>query len=208
MPIAAASPSCEKQAAPVGGGLMATIVRHYDDLVSHVRRHIGRSGGDHSEARDVVHDVCVELIAAPPPYEIHTPLAFLRDVARRRAIDRYRSDQSRRSWLVDSAELPDVPDPSAFGRDPAVLFADRQRAQTLACAIRSLPPRCRDVFVMHKIHELRQTEVADRLGISIKTVEKHLRLGMAACRSALEDALPAERQAASDTAFEHVPTRN
>ncbi len=35
---------------------------------------------------------------------------------------------------------------------------------------------------MHKIHEIPQAQVADRLGISVKTVEKHLRLGLAACR--------------------------
>ncbi len=41
------------------------------------------------------------------------------------------------------------------------------------------------VFVMHKVHELPQAEVAARLGISLKTVEKHLRLGMGICRTHL-----------------------
>jgi len=35
---------------------------------------------------------------------------------------------------------------------------------------------------MHKIHELPQKEVAVQLGISLKTVEKHLKLGMSHCR--------------------------
>ncbi len=43
--------------------------------------------------------------------------------------------------------------------------------QALVDAIATLPPRCQAVFVMHKIHEVPQAQVADRLGISVKTVE-------------------------------------
>lgn len=57
--------------------------------------------------------------------------------------------------------------------------------QALVDAIATLPPRCQAVFVMHKIHEIPQAQVADRLGISVKIVEKHLRLGLAACRERL-----------------------
>ncbi|MNN85745.1 RNA polymerase sigma factor [compost metagenome] len=57
--------------------------------------------------------------------------------------------------------------------------------ERLSDAIADLPPRCQMVFVMHKIHELSQAEVAERMGISLKAVEKHLRLGMAACRARL-----------------------
>lgn len=137
----------------------------------------------------MVNDVCVELIEAPPAGEIRVPLAFLREFASRRAIDRYRIERGRRAWVESSAELPEVADGSVLGRDPALLFAGRDEVLRLVRAIEGLPPRCRDVFVMHKIHELRQTEVAERLGISIKTVEKHLRLGMARCRQALDDTI-------------------
>lgn len=175
--------------------LLAAIVRHYEELVSHVRQHIGRRGGDRGEARDVVHDVCVQLIEAPPAGEVRVPLAFLREVAVRRAIDRFRIEQGRRVWVDSVAELPETADDGPHGRDPAVVFDARDGVLRLVRAIESLPPRCRDVFVMHKIHELRQTEVAERLGISVKTVEKHLRLGLAACRAALADAEAAKEGA-------------
>jgi len=170
------------------GGLIAAFVRHYDDLVAHVRRHIGCRGGDRSAARDVVHDVCLELIETPAHDPIDAPLAFLREIATRRAIDRYRVEQRRRAWVESCDELPERADESPAGRDPARIVAGRQRVHILAAAIEALPPRCRDVFVMHKIHELPQREVADYLDISLKTVEKHLRLGVAACRRALEAA--------------------
>ena len=192
MPVATSPLSCSTSSpTPKGSRLLAAIVRHYDDLVSHVRQHIGRRGGDRAEAQDVVHDVCVELIERPPEGEIRVPLAFLREIASRRAIDRYRSETAQRQWLEHAPDLPECADPSPFGRDPALLFAGRERLACLAAAIEALPPRCRDVFVMHKIHQMQQAEVADQLGISLKTVEKHLRLGMAACRLALDDTIAA-----------------
>ncbi|MCO2147359.1 RNA polymerase sigma factor, partial [Pseudomonas aeruginosa] len=39
--------------------------------------------------------------------------------------------------------------------------------------------------IRDRIHEVPQAQVADRLGISVKTVEKHLRLGLAACQERL-----------------------
>jgi RNA polymerase sigma factor (sigma-70 family) len=183
------SPPLAECAAPIVAaphdGLTAAFASHYDDLVAHVRRHIAYRGGDRATAHDVVHDACLELIATPPQQAIHTPLAFLREVVARRAIDRYRVESGRRAWVESSDDLPDRCDEGAAGRDPECIACGRQRLKILAGAIDSLPPRCRDVFIMHKIHELPQREVADHLGIALKTVEKHLRLGLLACSKAL-----------------------
>ncbi|MNU85937.1 RNA polymerase sigma factor [compost metagenome] len=70
---------------------------------------------------------------------------------------------------------------------PAQQYEAARELERLAQAIAGLPSRCQMVFVMHKIHELPQAEVAARMGISLKTVEKHLRLGLAACRAVLAD---------------------
>lgn len=170
---------------PALARLLSALRRHYDELVIHVRRHIGLRGGDRAVARDIVHDVCLNLIEAPPAGEIRVPLAFLREVMTRRAIDHYRGEQGRRAWVESVAELPDGPDSGSLGRDPAAILAGREWLVHLVRAIEALPPRCRDVFVMHKIHEYPQAAVAEHLGISVKTVEKHVRLGLESCRRAL-----------------------
>ena len=41
-------------------------------------------------------------------------------------------------------------------------------------AIDQLPQQCRRVFRMSRVEELKQQEIADRLGISIKTVKNHI----------------------------------
>lgn len=167
--------------------LLAALREHYGELVRHVRQHAARLGGDPHCARDVVHDLCVELIAAPPAQPVHTPLAFLREMSRRRAIDHYRRQATQARWIDSCDTPPDVADAGSFGCDPVLALASRQALRQLVAAIEALPPRCRDVFVLCRIHEYTQPATAEYLGISLKTVEKHLRLGLAACRKALAE---------------------
>lgn len=160
---------------PAKPTLLSTLVRHYDDLVDHIRRRFG----DRSLARDVVHDVCVQLLERGEKENVRTPLALLRKISNDTAVSRYRSDRRRGAWVEAVSELPEVACPAAT---PMSRYDSEREFQLLVSAIAGLPPRCQAVFVMHKVHEIPQAEVAARLGISIKTVEKHLRLGLATCR--------------------------
>jgi RNA polymerase sigma factor (sigma-70 family) len=166
------------QAEPPKLTLLATLVRHYDDLVDHVRRRFGAR----VFAREVVHDVCVQLLEADEKQGVRMPLALLRKIAHDTAISRYRSDRRREAWVVAVPALPEVA--STAPSQQRHLESVRALEQ-LSAAIAALPPRCQMVFVMHKVYELPQAEVAKRMGISLKTVEKHLRLGMSACREHL-----------------------
>lgn len=163
---------------PAKPTLLSTLVRHYDELVDHVRRRFG----DRTTARDVVHDVCVQLLERDDKEDVRTPLALLRKISHDTAINRYRSERRRAVWVEAVAELPEV---ACTAATPVGRHEAEHEFQQLVDAIAALPPRCQAVFVMHKIHEIPQAEVAIRLGVSIKTVEKHLRLGMAACRARL-----------------------
>jgi len=54
----------------------------------------------------------------------------------------------------------------------------RQELRRLAVAFDALPPKCRETVWLRRVDELSQNEVAKRLGISPRTVEKHLLKGM------------------------------
>ena len=164
---------------PAKPSLLSTLVRHYDELVDHIRRRFG----DRGFAREVVHDVCVQLLEKREKEQVRTPLALLRKISHDQAVSRYRSERRRLSWVGEMPESLDIICPAPV---PAHQYEAAREFELLAEAISLLPERCQMVFVMHKIHELPQAEVAARMGISLKTVEKHLRLGLAACRAHLD----------------------
>ena len=53
-------------------------------------------------------------------------------------------------------------------------------------AIDKLPERCREVFVLSKIEELSNKEIAERLNISVKTVEVQMTKALSRLRKELE----------------------
>lgn len=61
----------------------------------------------------------------------------------------------------------------------------------IAIAMKALPEQCRLVFSMSRFEELRYQEIADQLGISIKTVENHIGKALRIMREQLSDYLPA-----------------
>lgn len=156
--------------------LLVSLVRHYDDLVDYVRRRFGCK----MFAREIVHDVCVHLLEKPA-IEARQPIALLKRISHNMAVNECRSESVRNRLIESMATLPET----ASMPDHAAALDAQREIQILAQAIEALPPRCKEVFIMHKIHGLPQADVAEQLGISIKMVERHTRLGMAACKKQL-----------------------
>lgn len=167
--------------------LVLALEQNYEELVRHLRR--GPLARWHAEgmAREVVHDVCAELLQTPQARAPRSPLAFLRVVCSRRAIDRWRQEQRHAQCIVYGEHGPEAL--AAPWSEPERVLDGRQRLALLSECVQALPPRCRDVFVMVRIHGVAQAQVAEHLGISLKTVEKHLRLGTQACRDRMGELL-------------------
>lgn len=98
---------------------------------------------------------------------ISNPKAFLFKTARNLALNELAKRRNRRTDSVEDLEGL----ARAWG------------------AIQELSPRVREVFVLHKVHGLKQREIARRLGISESTVEKHIAKGLAAMAAQTKTAI-------------------
>lgn len=178
-----ARPDAGVRPASVPASLAESLVSHYEDLVGYVRRRF-RLG---EVARDVVHDAYLQVTARPARRDARNPVGLLRRMLHHLAVDTLRRDDARRAHELacDSALLPPAlcPQPG-----PEQVVQGRQQLQCLITAIDALPPRCREVFILHKIHGMPQAEVARLLQVSPQNVEKHLRRGLAACREHMQQA--------------------
>lgn len=67
----------------------------------------------------------------------------------------------------------------------------RALEQKLDEALKVLPEQCRTVFQLSRFEELRYLQIADKLGISVKTVENHMGKALRLLREQLVDFLPA-----------------
>ncbi len=60
-----------------------------------------------------------------------------------------------------------------------------RRFEAFCAAVDSLPPLCRRVFVLRKVYQLSHEEIAEVMGLSRSTIEKHVAKGLIRCRDRL-----------------------
>lgn len=103
-----------------------------------------------------------------------TPKSFLFTTARNLMADRL-----RRNRVVSIDTVGDFESLNVLVDEvtPERWSSGRQTLKRLAEAFDRLPPRCREVVWLRRVEELSQKEVAVRLGISEKTVEKQIAKG-------------------------------
>lgn len=77
--------------------------------------------------------------------------------------------------------------PGAIAGDPT---AYKELQLQLAKAMNALPEQCRTVFQMSRYEELKYREIAERLNISVKTVENHMTKALKILREKLAAYLP------------------
>src|SRR5690606_15795107 len=110
--------------------------------------------------------------------------SFLYRVARNLAIDAIRREaRSPLDHVSDLADL-DVLDGRPNAADAA---CSSDEVQYLLEAIESLPPRCREVVVLHKLCGLAPADIARELGISEATVHVQGAKGVRRCMEFFRD---------------------
>ncbi|MEQ1638596.1 MAG: RNA polymerase sigma factor [Methylococcales bacterium] len=107
--------------------------------------------------------------------------AYLFRIAERLAVDYLRKSRQVKNNSV--ALNDELPCPKLL---PDELAEIRQQCEQLIYAIELLPEKIRRVFLLRKIDELSYAEIALRLGISEKTVQRHLVNGMLHCHQFMQ----------------------
>jgi|SRR5690606_26659916 len=139
-------------------------------------QYLYRCWSRHDEVRDLRQEVYVRVYEAAARSRPDTPRAFVFATARHLMTDRL-----RRGRVVSIEPVGDFESSNVYLFDevsPERWFGTRQTLRRLAEALDALPPRCREVVWLRRVEELPQKDVAQRLGISGRTVEKHLAKGM------------------------------
>ncbi len=86
----------------------------------------------------------------------------------------------RRSRIVAIRTMADVDLLGVMIDEPSLeqQLSDRDELRQVAQAIAGLPDKCREVFTLRRVEGMSQREIAERLGISENTVEKHVAKGI------------------------------
>lgn len=147
------------------------LFRHYaKGLMVYAMEYVG----SHQEAEDVVHDVFVSLWERIGAVSGDNVKAYLFRATRNRCLDnlarrKVRTDYRRRA-MAEDWEFD-------FGG-----FVESELEQRIAAAMAKLPPQRQKVLTMSRFEGRSAADIALELGISPRTVEKHIEMAVKALR--------------------------
>lgn len=126
---------------------------------------------NHSEAEDLTQEVLLRVAQRGAAIDATRPDAYVFQIAANLLRDRGRRQKVRTAYqngfgAVDATWVEE--------RDPDRVLQAKQSLATVLAALKQLPERTRTVFVLFRLENMKQREIADMLGISVRTVEQHV----------------------------------
>lgn len=138
------------------------------------RRLLGRLkrvAGTADDAEDLLQSAFLRLISYRHTAEVEKPEAFLVRTAINLGIDERRKLRHRLEIGGLDLEALEIADQAPPADE---VFDARTRLEGVKIALQQLPPRTLEIFLLRRVDGLRHREIANRLGITVSAVEKHV----------------------------------
>jgi RNA polymerase sigma-70 factor (ECF subfamily) len=121
-----------------------------------------------ADPEELLHAAYLRLLRYKAQHAVENVAGFLVRTAVNIGVDNYRHDR-----FIADVSPEDV---GACENSPLQdeVLAARVRLERVREGLSRLSPRTREVFLMHRLDDLKYREIAERLGISQSAVEKHI----------------------------------
>lgn len=146
--------------------------RYYAGLLFYATRLVGED-----EAEDIVQDVFVEIWRRQDSVEFGDQIqAFLYRSIYTKAINVLKHKAVAENYSAAEVEFYQKrleyyqPDHSEVIKR----MEDRELRMEISQAINELPDKCKEVFKLSYLHDMKNKDIADVMGISLRTVEAHM----------------------------------
>jgi RNA polymerase sigma-70 factor (ECF subfamily) len=163
----------------------ALFRKHYPNLLFYVNSLIGDE-----EAEDVVQDVFVELWKRKDTMVIGDQTrSYLYKAAYTRALNvlKHRNIKDRHAAIMEEINRKRTGYYHPYEQNETIKrIEDRELRTTLREAIDELPGKCKIIFRLSYLHDMKNKEIAEAMGISLRTVEAHIYKALKTLRARLD----------------------
>lgn len=143
-------------------------------------------------SQDIVQDVFVKVWEKKSEIESINLEAYLFRLVRNRCIDyikHLKVVNERMQQIQISSKYEELYRIDFIGNEPYVLIEQELKLK-IEKTINRLPDRCREVFILSRMNGLKNKEIAEKLNINIKNVERHISRAMQSFRENFSEELP------------------
>jgi RNA polymerase sigma-70 factor (ECF subfamily) len=151
----------------------------FDTYFDSVRSYLFYRGAGIDEASDLAQDVFLRVWEKQLDVDLKTVAHLLYKIARDMHISKYRRKQLETEYLtlINPYETDNSPEDELQQKE---LFGNYKKA------LAQLNEKQRTVFLMSRMEELKYHEIAIRLNISVKAVEKRMTIALTFLKKALQ----------------------
>lgn len=143
----------------------------YGSEKGRLKRFLTTIVGNNATAEDLMHDAFTKLINASEQRKIHEPAAYLTRAARNLALNHLRHLQQGVEVTIDDQIYQAITDGKP---SPEMEVLYRQELRRLLTALSNLPPRRREIFIIHRFEGANYSDIAERFNLSRRTVINHI----------------------------------
>ncbi len=156
----------------------------FDEYYHPIKNFLYYKLGDIALAEDITQEVFMKAWEKKDQIVVETVKSYLYKIAGNLAINHFKSAKSNYEFELK----PENPAPSSLEQPDYTMEKD-EFAKKLESAIGSLTENQRVVFLMNRIDDLTYKEIAKRLDLSVKAVEKRMHNALEALRQMIDHKL-------------------
>ncbi|WP_437879809.1 sigma-70 family RNA polymerase sigma factor [Pseudomonas sp. LRF_L74] len=157
---------------PAHAGLDALYREHNGWLRGWLRQRLNNS----ADAADLAQDTFVRVLLARSTESVREPRHYLATIARGLVIDLYRRRSLEQAYRDALANLPEAAQPSL--EEQALLLEALVQIERM---LDGLGRKVKQTFILSQLEGLTYAQIAERLGISLRTVNNHMAKAMEHC---------------------------
>ncbi|WP_092367342.1 sigma-70 family RNA polymerase sigma factor [Phytopseudomonas seleniipraecipitans] len=156
---------------------VATLYRdHHGWLHGWLRKRLG----DREQAADIAQDTFLRLLLGGRLPSLDESRSYLAQIARNLVIDQWRRQRIERAYLDSIAHLPEPESPSLETRAMVI-----ETLLQIDAMLDAMPAKVREAFLLSQFEGLTYPQVAERLQVSVSSVQKYMQRAISACYQVL-----------------------
>ena len=156
------------------------LKRLYDEYFESLRGFLYYKCGDIDIANDLVQETFIKIWNKRDDIQMETVKSLLYTVANNLLMNHFNHEK-----VVREHQKSATIEISSNSTSPQFQMEEAEFESKLNHAIESLPPDCREVFLMNRIDKLKYAEIAERLDLSVKAIEKRMSKTLSLLRESL-----------------------
>lgn len=156
----------------------------YNRIKKPLKRFIFRHLLTSNDIDDIAHEAFLRAYQAEKKKKINEPSAFIFRIARNLIFSEAKKKSHKITDYIEDFEHQDF---TLIDDNLEDNLMAQQKVGIFCEAVASLPPKCRRAFLLKKVYGLSHQEIADKMEISVSTIEKHLSKAIRDCNKVISE---------------------